>query len=207
MDYDLVGDLRKNRANVSLFRLSKFLHQKEKLRKALEEYSTKNGKTIGTSNGRNKDKRKSIQNIDTVKSKGKKQSNVYTTLIGKKSSCNTPPFLLTFEIFNKNVHNCLVDFGASSNIVPYSMCKNLNVGTHKCTTKIVQLDRSNVKGLGELKDVIIRLSSNPKVHQTIDIIIVDILEAYALLLSRDWSEKLNGCFSTDWSHLWFPYNG
>jgi hypothetical protein len=28
-----------------------------------------------------------------------------------------------------------------------------------------------------------------------------------LILSRDWSEKLHGYFSTDWSHLWLPFNG
>ena len=31
---------------------------------------------------------------------------------------NVPPFLLTFEIFNRNVHNCMVDSGASSNVMP-----------------------------------------------------------------------------------------
>ena len=29
--------------------------------------------------------------------------------IGGKSESRTLPFLLTFEIFNDNVHNCLVD--------------------------------------------------------------------------------------------------
>ena len=28
-----------------------------------------------------------------------------------------------------------------------------------------------------------------------------------MILSRDWSTKLNGYFSTDWSHLWLPYKG
>jgi hypothetical protein len=54
------------------------------------------------------------------------------------------------------------------------------------TIQIVQLDRTRVKVLGELKDVFIRLSSNPKVHQTIDIIVADIPEAYGFLLRRDW---------------------
>jgi hypothetical protein len=26
-----------------------------------------------------------------------------------------------------------------------------------------------------------------------------------VILSRDWSAKLNGYFATDWSHLWLPY--
>ena len=32
-------------------------------------------------------------------------------------------------------------------------------------------------------------------------------EAYGLVLSRDWSAKLNGYFASDWSHLWLPYKG
>ena len=33
----------------------------------------------------------------------------YGALIGRKSQSQTPPFLLTFDIVNQNVHNCLVD--------------------------------------------------------------------------------------------------
>ena len=65
------------------------------------------------------------------------------------------PFLLTFEIFNRNVHNCLVDYGASSNVMPYSVCKKLNEEPQMSKTKIIQLDRSHVKVFGELKDVLI----------------------------------------------------
>ena len=32
-------------------------------------------------------------------------------------------------------------------------------------------------------------------------------EAYGLVLSRDWSAKLNGYFASDWSHLWLPHKG
>ena len=64
-----------------------------------------------------------------------------------------------------------------------------------------------MKVFRELKDVLIHFSSNSKVLQTIDIKVVDIPEAYGVILSRDWSAKLNGYFPTDWSHLWLPYEG
>ena len=35
--------------------------------------------------------------------------------------------------------------------------------------------------------------------------VVDIPEAYGLILSRDWLMKLNGYFATDWPHMWMPY--
>ena len=37
--------------------------------------------------------------------------------------------------------------------------------------------------------------------------LADIPEAYGLVLSWDWSAKLNEYFASDWSHLWFPYQG
>ena len=89
--------------------------------------------------------------------------------------------------------------------MPYLVCRKINAKPQICRTKIIQLDRSNVKVMGELKDVLIHLASNSKVHQTIDIIVVDIPKAYGVILSRDWSAKLNGYFATNWSHLRFLY--
>ena len=81
--------------------------------------------------------------------------------------------------------------------MPYLVCRKLNAQPKICETKIIQLDRSHVKVMGDLKDVMIRLSSNLKVHQVIDVIVVNIPEAYRVILSRDWLAKLNGYFATD----------
>ena len=105
--------------------------------------------------------------------------------VGGKPKCKTPPFLLTFEIFNHNVHNCLVDSGASVNVMPMSVCRKINGQPKPSTWRVIQLDRTNLKVIGEMKDFLIRLSSNDKVCQFIDIVVVDIPEAYGLVLSRD----------------------
>lgn len=36
-------------------------------------------------------------------------------------------FLLNFETFNFNIHNCLVDFGEPSNVMPYVVSKKISV--------------------------------------------------------------------------------
>jgi hypothetical protein len=82
----------------------------------------------------------------------------------------------------------MVDFGTSSNVMPLSVCHKINAEVKPSDLKIIQLDRTNVKFIGELKNVLIRLSSNPKVHQVIDIIVVDIPEVYGLFFSRYWLE-------------------
>jgi len=65
-------------------------------------------------------------------------------MIGDKPNSHTPS-LLTFEVFNKNFHNCLVDSGAPLNIMPYLVCLNLNITPEKFVVQIVQLDRRKVK--------------------------------------------------------------
>jgi hypothetical protein len=103
------------------------------------------------------------------------------------------------------VHNCLEDLGVSYNIIPFSICQKINVVLQIRRTRIIQLDKTDIEEKSELKDVLIILSSDHGVHQTIDIIVVDIPESYGLLLNKDWSEKNQGYFSTDWSHLWLSY--
>ena len=95
-------------------------------------------------------------------------------MIRERFKSHTPPFLLTFEIFNKNLHNYLVDSRASSNILPRTVCAKFNVQPQKSVVRIVQLDQSQVEFVGELNQATIKLSSNPKKIQVIDIIIVDI---------------------------------
>ena len=100
----------------------------------------------------------------------------------------------------------MVDSGASSNFMPLCVCKN-HFNFENFPIQIVQLDRSKVKVVGRLRNVLLKLSAYPWIHQTIDIVIVDIPETYGMWMSQDWSDKLKGYFSTDWSHLWFPLNG
>jgi hypothetical protein len=91
--------------------------------------------------------------------------------------------------------------------MPLSICKKLKTTPLKSDKHVIQLDITQVKVMGELKDVMIRMATHPKFVKVIDIIVVDIPEAYGFLLSRDWSKKLKIYFSTDWAHLWFPLKG
>jgi hypothetical protein len=92
-------------------------------------------------------------------------------------------------------------------MMPWSVCQKINAEVEPSSLKIIQLDRTDIKSYGRIEKCLIRLSSNPKVHQFIDIIVVDIPEVYGMFLSRDWSEQLHGYFVMDWSHLWLPENG
>jgi hypothetical protein len=68
---------------------------------------------------------KSVENPTTSTDQG---GNINTTDLGNKPTVNAcsedkkgkpfvSPFLLTFEVFNRNLHNCLVDSGESSKML------------------------------------------------------------------------------------------
>jgi hypothetical protein len=101
----------------------------------------------------------------------------------------------------------MVELGDSSNVMPLKFHGKINIEPEPSNIQIIQFDRTKVKVIRELKKVFIRMSSNQKFHQMIDIMVVDVLDNYGMLLSRDWSTMLNEYFATELSHLWLPYNG
>ena len=116
----------------------------------------------------------------TSRSQDDTQSNkeINELSIGGKSESQNLPFLPSFEIFNHNVHNCLVDSGASSNVMPLSICKKINGQPTPSSCKIIHLDRSAIKVMGEMKNVLIRLFADDRFFPFIDIMVVDILDQW-----------------------------
>ena len=91
--------------------------------------------------------------------------------------------------------------------MPLSVCKKINGQPKPSTWQVLQLDRTAIKVIGEMEDVMIHLSADERVCQYIDIIVANIPNAYGLVLSQDWSARLEGYFASDWSHLWLPFKG
>ena len=59
------------------------------------------------------------------------------------------------------------------------------VNVSNTTWKVLQLDKTVVKVIGEMEDVLIRLSADERVCQYIDIVVANIPDAYGLVLSRE----------------------
>ena len=91
--------------------------------------------------------------------------------------------------------------------MPLAVCKKSNGQPKPTTWEVTQLDRTNVKVVGEMEDILICLSANEKICQYIDIVVADIPDGYGIILNRDWSARLKGFFASDWSHLWLPHKG
>jgi hypothetical protein len=115
--------LKRTKDNISMFELMKLPQIQDNFIKMLHGTTSKNTKEANV--GGSKGKGKLGQIID--KTTPKKKSVVNASLTGQRSKSNTSPFLLTFEIFNKNVHNYMVDSGSSSNVMSLKFYGKLNV--------------------------------------------------------------------------------
>ena len=90
MGYDIVEDIKKDKANISLFEMCNVAQQKEKMLKPLEVPE------------------------EELPTDNQPEEEFGEASVGGKSKFKTPPFLLTFEIFNYNV---LVRYNSRFNII------------------------------------------------------------------------------------------
>lgn len=124
LDYDAVEDLKKMKEKIIVFELCKITQLREKLHESLQQTQgsedAKARKTKVTPRGENVKSNKTTKissftntsmddKAKTTYDKKKGDPREDGALIRNKFRTQTPPFLLTFEIFNCNVHNCLVD--------------------------------------------------------------------------------------------------
>ena len=114
LQYDIIEDLKKTCANISMYDLVQIypMPNSHIINPAMSSIIPNAKQSVAANNSNN-----DLTSTDKGNSAADKAS-----LIGKNSKSTTPPFLLTFEIFNRNVHNCMVDSGASSNVMPLSVC-------------------------------------------------------------------------------------
>ena len=149
LDYDLIEDLKNLRANISVYKLLKFPFLLQDIAKNSKNSNPNSNKGVQNSpkipqkasaktTSEPHDKRdlpvNNVTNVDKPVSEAASKKQQNSTINTRR---NVPPFLLTFEIFNRNVHNCMVDSGASSNVMPWSVCQKINDEVQPSSLKII----------------------------------------------------------------------
>jgi len=144
----LAEEIKKMKISLSLSKLLKTLVIKRDFLKSLEEPSKKDNipGNVHTREYTNKD--------FPLKPRDKGQVHVVDAQITiYKEKIESPPFILTLRIFGKNLHNFLVDLGASINVMPLSVYQVLGLSPAKSLNKVTQLDKFEVNVTGELTHI------------------------------------------------------
>ena len=105
---------------------------------------------------------------------------------------SSQPFYTSLNIHDKVLHNCLMDLGASHNLMPKFVMDELGLEVTKTYHDLYSFDSRKVKCLGVIKDMVVTLFQLPMKSILMDIIVVDIPPKFGMLLLRSWIKRLGG---------------
>jgi ribonuclease HI len=123
----------------------------------------------------------------------------------RDESC--PPFYISLNIHEKTLHNCLLDSGASHNLMPKAVMDELGLEITKPYHDLFSFDSRKVKCLGMIKDLAVTLTQASMKTMVMDIVVADIPPKFGCLLSRAWMKRLGGTLQMDLSYATIPVFG
>jgi len=118
-----------------------------------------------------------------------------------------PPFYISLLVHDFLLHNCMFDLGASHNLMPLSIMKQLNLQVTKPYRDLYSFDSNKVKCLGVIKDMAVSLAQILARSMVMDVVVVDIPARFGMLLSRSWGTKLGGVLKLDFTYAVIPNFG
>jgi hypothetical protein len=118
-----------------------------------------------------------------------------------------PPFYISVENHDVALHNCLVDTGATNNIMSLAVMEALGMSCTKyCKTgeSIYAIDSRQVPAYGEIKEFYAWITVAPHIITIFNIIMVDLPPTYGVVLGRYWSSMIEIYLMNDGSCMMFP---
>jgi hypothetical protein len=120
---------------------------------------------------------------------------------------SSPPFYTSLNIHDKVLHNCLMDSGASHNLMPKTVMEELGLEVTRAYHDLYSFDSRKVQCLGVIKDLVVTLFQLPMKSVVMDIVVVDVPPKFGMLLSRSWIKRLGGTLQMDLTYVTIPVFG
>jgi len=120
---------------------------------------------------------------------------------------NFPSFYVSLTIHDKILHNCLLDTGASHNLMPKVVMEELGLNITRSYHDLFTFDSKKVKCLGLIKDLAITLTQLPIKSIMMDIVVADVPPKFGMMLSKGWIKRLGGTLLNDLSYATVPVFG
>jgi hypothetical protein len=114
------------------------------------------------------------------------------------------PFYLSLGMNRLRLNNCMLVSWASINVISSKVMKQLGLKTTRTYGNVCGIDSKKVEVLGVCEDIEVFLIDFPYIKIIMDIVVIDVLDAWGMLLSRRWSTALGGFLSMDLTHAHIP---
>jgi hypothetical protein len=120
---------------------------------------------------------------------------------------SSPPFYTSLNIHDKVLHKCLMDSGASHNLIPKTIMEELGLEVTRAYHDLYSFDSRRVQCLGVIKDLVVTLFQLPMKSVVMDIVVVDVPPKFGMLLSRSWIKRLGATLQMDLTYATIPVFG
>jgi ribonuclease HI len=114
------------------------------------------------------------------------------------------PFFITLLVNGYKLNNCMLDSGASACVMTKRVMEQLNLRVSRPYYNICAMDSKKIEVHGLIKDLQVHLSVYPDIMIVMDIVVVDVPDAWGMLLSRKWASDLGGSIQMNWSYAMIP---
>jgi ribonuclease HI len=117
---------------------------------------------------------------------------------------NNLPFYLSLLVNDKVLHNCMLDSGASSNVMTKKVMEQLNLRISRPYHNICALDSQTIEVYGLIKGLQVHLTVFPDIMIEMDIVVIDVPDLWGMLLNRKAAADLGGSLQMDLSYATLP---
>jgi hypothetical protein len=120
---------------------------------------------------------------DFIKLQDERPAVVMGPMVEDKDD-SSPPFYTSLNIHDKVLHNCLMDSGASHNLMLNAVMEELGLEVTRVYHDLYSIDSGRVQCLGVIKDLVFSLFQLPMKSMVMDIVVADVPPKFGMLLSR-----------------------
>jgi hypothetical protein len=117
---------------------------------------------------------------------------------------NNHPLYLSLGMNGLCLNNCMLDSGASTNFMSLKVMEKLVLKTTRPYGNVCGIDSKRFKVYGLCEDVEVFFIEFPHINLLMNIVVIDVLDAWGMLLSRSWFASLGGVLSMDLTHAHIP---
>jgi ribonuclease HI len=148
----------------------------------------------------------SPNSTDSINLQDEKPTVILGPLIEDRDD-SSPPFYTSLNIHDKVLHNCLLDSGASHNLMPKSVMDELGLEITKTYHDLYSFKSRKVKCLGVIKDMVVTLFHLPMKSILMDVVVGDVPPKFGMFFSRSCIKRLGGTLQMDLSYATIPVFG
>jgi hypothetical protein len=114
------------------------------------------------------------------------------------------PFFLSLLVNDFILHNCMLDSGATSNVMTKKVMEQLNLRISRPYHNICAMDSRTIEVHGLIKGLQVHLAAFPDIMIEMDIVVIDVPDTWGMLLNRKTTADLGGSLQMDLTYATIP---